>query len=503
MPDDRGAEGARVGHDGEFATDVLKLATASTFANALGILASPILTRIFSPAAFGVAGLFNSILGVAAIFAGFRYQQAIMIPKKEEEAASLLFFCCGLAALAGLLLVPVVWVWGSPLSELLNAPGLEPFLWLMPIAVLSSGLTVSFNQWFSRLREFGLLAKVRVAQSTLTTGSKLGLGFAQVTSAGSLIGSNVGASVLATAILGMRITRGQLEDTRGVFSVTRAAALAKRYRNFPIYNMPNAFLNTVSMQMPAFMLSAFFSPKTVGFYALAYSSLNLPMDLIGQAVGKVFYQRSSAALGEDRLAAVVKKTFLSLVVLGTMPILVVSIVGADLFAVVFGGEWSEAGVFAQILAPWSLAVFVGSPLSVLFNTLERQEMALKFNIVLFAARAVSLSLGGWMGNARLAILLFAFSGVSVWVWRLTWLLSSSGVRIGPLIRAVYLHLSLCSPFLLAVVAAKVFFGRQETPIVVAAVIIGIAFLLVASRFDPTLRDMSEAVRAGFRRNEKS
>ena len=52
-----------------FAANILKLVLGSTFAQILGILVAPILTRLFAPEAFGLSALFASITGVIGVIA--------------------------------------------------------------------------------------------------------------------------------------------------------------------------------------------------------------------------------------------------------------------------------------------------------------------------------------------------------------------------------------------------------------------------------------------------
>lgn len=79
-----------------FCSNVLKLTTGSVFAQALGILVAPIVTRLFAPEAFGIAALFASIAGVISVVACLRYELSIMLPETDEDAANLLgvSLCC-------------------------------------------------------------------------------------------------------------------------------------------------------------------------------------------------------------------------------------------------------------------------------------------------------------------------------------------------------------------------------------------------------------------------
>ena len=52
-----------------FAADVLNLITGTTFAQVITILASPLLTRLYGPEAFGFLVLFTSIASIIGVIA--------------------------------------------------------------------------------------------------------------------------------------------------------------------------------------------------------------------------------------------------------------------------------------------------------------------------------------------------------------------------------------------------------------------------------------------------
>ncbi len=54
-----------------------------------GLLAAPILTRLYSPAEFGVLGTFAAVMAAALSLVNLRYEVAVPLPQKDEEAYSL------------------------------------------------------------------------------------------------------------------------------------------------------------------------------------------------------------------------------------------------------------------------------------------------------------------------------------------------------------------------------------------------------------------------------
>lgn len=397
-----------------FAGDVAKLVSGTTAAQIIGVLVTPLLTRLYAPEDFGVLALFTSIGSILTVVACMRYELAIMVSESDEEAANVLGVSLSFAVLFALVLVPVI-RWGrEPLLSWLNAPELGDYLWLVPGAVVLHAAYQALNYWNSRTKQFGRLSVARVTMSVTTHFVKLVAGYAGYATSGALVGATMSGTALTTAVLGGQIWHEDGRLFRHGIHWRRMLRAIKRHRKFPLYSTWSGLLNSISWQLPAFLLSAFFSSRTVGYYSLGFRILHLPMSLVGGAIAQVFFQRAVEAKQEGRLSEVVSNVFRWLTMIGLFPMLVLAIIASDLFIVVFGSEWAEAGRYTQILSVWAFFWFVSSPLSTLFSVLERQEYGLRIQVAIFASRLISLVAGGLLANAYIALALFSASGVLVY-----------------------------------------------------------------------------------------
>lgn len=412
-----------------FATDVLKLVTGTTFAQIITILASPLLTRLYGPEAFGFLALFTSITSIIGVIACMRYEFAIMLPKTDEEAANLLSLSLLCVVVLTGLTVPALYFGGDTLLSLIRTPGLAPYLILIPPSIFISGIFLALNYWNSRTRYFGRLSVARVSSSLATTSTQLGLGFSGYTMGGSLIGASLVGSAVSTGVLGGQIWRDDHVLLRRSISWRGMLEGLKRYKKFPLIDSGSALLNIASWQLPVFLLATFFSPMIVGYYSLSFIVLQMPTSLIGSAIAQVFFQRASEARFGCTLSLLVEDALHLLVVIGIFPLLSVAIIGSDLFAVIFGKIWVEAGLYAQILSIWAFLWFISSPLSTLWAVLEKQAFGIRVTLLNFMTRIISLVLGGIVGNPILALGLFAFSGVLVYGYLNVKMLLFSGVQL--------------------------------------------------------------------------
>jgi len=188
----------------------------------------------------------------------------------------------------------------------------------------------------------------------------------------------------------------------------------RRYRKFPIFSSWAGILNTLSWQLPVLMFGMFFSPTVVGFYALGFRILQMPMSLVGSAIGQVFHQRAAEVYLQGSLAPLLEGLMKRLLMVILFPMLMLTVIGRDLYIVVFGQAWAEAGVYTQILSVWAIVWFVSSPLSTLYGVMGKQAQGLALQVAVFISRLVSIGVGAYYGSVTLSLILFSVSGFFVY-----------------------------------------------------------------------------------------
>ena len=265
-----------------FAFDVLTLAGGTTFAQILTILSAPVLTRLYGPEDFGVWALYISITSIISVIACMRYEYSIMLPESDEEAVNLL----GLSFLAVLfvsgLTFPIVWYFKEPIVNILNSQQIGDYLWLVPPFIFVNGLFLALNNWNSRTKLFKRLSLSRVFSSVSATATQIGFGLAEKVGAGGLVAGSLAGQSIATFVLGGQIWRDDRKLIMKSLHWKKIYEGFKKYRKFSLIDTWAALMNSVSWQLPAFLLAAFFTPAVVGFYSLGFRLLQLPMSFIGR-----------------------------------------------------------------------------------------------------------------------------------------------------------------------------------------------------------------------------
>ena len=397
--------------ESRFSIDVLTLVTGTTVSLIITLLASPIITRLYGPAAFGLVALFTSITGILGVIVCLRYELAIVLPKSDEEAANLFGLCMLLVLVVSIATIPLLIILEQPLVQFLKAPQLGQFFWLIPPTLLISGTFLALNYWNTRTKQFKRLSIARISSSFSTTGTQLGAGFLGYTSGGVLIYANVFGQLVSTGVLGIQIMRDHLSFFRENISWKGMADTFRQYSNFPKFDVWSALINQISWQVPVLLLSSFFSTTIVGYYSLGMMMVTLPMSLIGGAIAQVFFQRAAIAQHEGSLSLIFEDAYSFLIKISLFPLLLLTFIGQDLFILIFGPSWGEAGFYIQILSVWAVFFFISSPISAILSIAGKQKTGLVLSTINLITRFVSISLGGILGSATLSILFFSLSGV--------------------------------------------------------------------------------------------
>ena len=235
------------------------------------------------------------------------------------------------------------------------------------------------------------------------------------------------------------------------------------------------------------MLAGFFSQTTVGYYALTYRLVGLPVTLIGRAIGSVFLQRvSEMRSNQDYEAGYVELVFRRLVALGLPCALLITFGGRELAVAILGQDWAETGTYVQLMGPWAFFWFVYAPLSTMFVVLERQELFLAGHIAVLVIRFIALYAGGVTGSAYLTVGLFAGSGVLSYGGLTLWSLALAGVSVRSALR-ILLHQGLyCIPAVVALVLLRPWLRAATGPALALSAVALLITTFLSLHQDPAL-----------------
>lgn len=412
-----------------FFGNVAKLTTGSAVAQAITILLVPVITRLFSPEAFGVLGVFTSITSIISSVACLRYERTVMLPESDEKAVNLFSLSIIISLLVSILCAFLIIFFRGYIVKLLNASNSKVIIFLVPLMVFVSGSFLILQSWNLRKKNFGTLSFIPIINAMSAQLLKIFLGFLGFVRGEFLIIATIIGHIASNLYMAYKTWRS---DGHFIIRATNLGSMLegmKRYKDFPIYGSWSTLLNVFSQNLPVLIFGFYFSTEAVGLYVLARRVLNSPMRFVGTSIGRVFFQKAAETKNLGHLPYLVEGVLRNLFILGLFPFLVLIVIGGDLFYFVFGKGWYESGVYAQILCIWIFLEFVYTPVSTLFGVLELQKAALFSNIGLVSLRFISLLIGGILGNPRIAVIILSATGAIYSSVLIVWLTSKADVNV--------------------------------------------------------------------------
>jgi len=391
---------------GIFARGVTVLAGSNALGQIIALAAAPILTRLYTPADFGLLAIYMSLTTVFGVIVCLRYELAIALPDSDTEGLNVAAVALSFVLLNSALSIAAVWLWRDNIAGFFNMPLLAPVMWMFPVSMLLLGNFTVFRYWAIRKKEFTAIGIARLQQVL----SSLAVQLAGASFGGpALIGGQLANQGIGSTSLGRRmISHPELK----YISIHGLIRMAKRFRRFPLITTWATLLNRGSAQLPAMMFAVLFGPVVAGLYALSMRVVNAPAGVMSGALGSVFLSTAVDAAHQSRLAELTRSTYERLVVATLPPLALVALIAPEVFDWAFGAEWRVAGEYAQWIVILVYFAIVASPLTLLFVVLEKQSHDLVFQLLLFATRVSTIYLGSVYGDALLAIALYAVgSGV--------------------------------------------------------------------------------------------
>jgi O-antigen/teichoic acid export membrane protein len=363
------------------------------------------MTRIYSPVDYGGYALYSSMGMIVGVAATGQYHSAIMLPRNDDDAGDVLTLSLALTVgVAGVALLLVIAV-GPWLARIFGSPELALWLYFLPVGTLATGTLESISAWTARSRSYSRLARGRVVQQLTASSISVAMGMAGARTQGIIVSAFVGQA-LATAFL-LWDGRAAMTVLRRTVDAGRMAAVASRYRAFPLYSAPQSLLDNVSTAGIAFVFGRSFPLNALGQYSLGNRVIQAPAGLVGGAISTVFYQEAAARHAKGQpIWPLANKVAMRSALIFIPTLTVLALLAPMIFRLAFGERWEAAAGIIRALTPWIIVNTLTSPLSTLPQILGRQRTFLFIGVGYNVLQPATLALG--------AILMHDVTG-AVWV----------------------------------------------------------------------------------------
>jgi O-antigen/teichoic acid export membrane protein len=393
---------------GSFTRNLAITLSGSTLSTLIGILLTPVVSRIYPPAAYGQFAVYNALISNLNLLTTLSYPGAFLLPRRRSQFLALVQLTVLISVATCAMLAVGLGIVGPWLVQKLHVEALGTWFYTLPLMLLMFNMNNILSTWYMRDKQFGKRVGVDIATNLATKGFTVGYGLLVQGSVVGLLLADFFNRISATVTLAVGSIRHEFKGLFRQVSWKRMRLVAYKYRDFPLVYMPGGYVYIASTQLPIFLLAPAFGAEAVGLYSFSMSLLEMPINVLGAAIAPVYMQKAAETYQEapERLPGITLNLYYKLLYLAVLPFSIVTVYGDVIFRVVFGAKWEMAGVFTGYLGFYSMFKLLSLGTAGIYTIMERQKYYLYANILLLIVRAAGLGYGVATHNLDLALLLF-------------------------------------------------------------------------------------------------
>lgn len=374
---------------------ILSLTFGSGAARAILILSMPLLTRIYGPEDFGTLSVFNAIVLLVFPIMSLRYVIAVPIPRKDATAANLMVLNVALIGVFLVVFAVLFWSTAGWIDALLSVELMSSWWWLVVLATVGAALAELLFMWGTRKKSYKDLAAVQIIQAFSRVLVKIGLGLMMVQPGGLLAGQIIFYLSAVFALFGR--FKSDIGSNIGKINSRRILFLLLHFREFAFFRTPAHFLMIFSTQAPILFVSSAYGGEVAGQIGLATMAMTIPASIFAQSIGSVVYAEASG-LGKQQPGQIrdilVKITIYT--ALGvSIPILTVFLFGPQIFSLILGNGWHQAGQFASVLSIYLFFQICCVPVINVLNVIGGQMAVFIVSFVRAALVVLAFTVAYW------------------------------------------------------------------------------------------------------------
>lgn len=377
----------------EFRKNLMLMIGGSAFSQLIPILLSFFLARLYSPSDFGVLSNYLSIMGFLVVVMFLKYELAIVLPKKDTIAANLVVLCLLIGLIIGILFTLIFYFFDDTFYTLLKIDKKQNFLILVPIGALAYSILNLINEWFVRKKNFKSLIGNKVTNNTMIIflSGMFAIPSFNAKNLGLVKGQIIG-QIFAIVSAVLFVFKKEKSLFRSI-DLRIMKRLFHKYRDFAKFNIPGQLFNSISGQLLIWYMTVYFGLGVVGLYMFMDRIMGAPLAFVGNAVKDVFKQKASVEYREKgECINLYKRTSFLLAGLVLIPFIILFFFAPDIFALFFGEQWRESGIYARIFIVANLLNFITMPTGWLFVIAEKQQQDMFWQVINLSCTVISLLL---------------------------------------------------------------------------------------------------------------
>jgi len=386
------------------------LTSGSIAAQVALVVTAPLLSRLFSPAAFGVFSLMLTISTIGGAIGGLCYEVAVVLPRSRRVATALYWLAFYLSFFTPAVIIGAVALVQHVFPHILGRLLPADFYYYCFAGTTLTTLVNVLSYAHSRAMQYTAVSVSKFSQTIFPAIAQIALAYVGMGSEGLLLGRvlGMGGSILWLCHklpLGFRMRDIVHQPLAPLFVAGRS------YRDF-LLQVPRQLLVRGSTMLPAALILGSYGATAAGLYFFAARLIERPGMLLGDSLTRVPMRQFAARVQERK-----KLTRMALAYTAVMGapviggVVLLALIAHPLFRIVFGVRWEDAADYSVILAWWAAVRLTSLPMATLTTVLRVQKLSFYVD-AFFSLRVVIIPFLAHHHVGALAAV-SAFCGLSV------------------------------------------------------------------------------------------
>ncbi len=364
----------------EFVKNVLILFSGAVVAQFLPILFTPVLSRMYNPAAFGIFSVFVGITNITSQIACLRYDYALVVAEDDDEATKLFLLSSVITFMFSVITAVIFIPFSSQLSVLFSIKETPQALLLVPLTTFIISMTSVLNYYNVRFKNYKIITSANIIKSIFAVIIQIVLGLLHFGYWGLLLGQLISYGFGNTRML--MALKGKIH--KEMLDIKILLLVAGKYQNYAKFTVASSVANNLTYNLLPSLITGAYSQNHAGYYGMINRTLGLPLTLISNTVSQVFMKQvSDEKTDGEKLATTFKKVSKMLMLISVIPFALLFIFAEPVIPFVLGNEWAPAAKFLKYLIPLFAVRFVVGPISSSALVMQKQKATMFWQFGLF------------------------------------------------------------------------------------------------------------------------
>ena len=361
----------------DFIKNVFTMTSGTVIGYGINTVSLLIISRIYTKTVLGAYDLMVSSASIFITIMMLSLTLVVMLPEEDYEANAICKIML-ISNVLGIFIIGSVLLLGYPKIQIFEIDinykvGIVFFL----VYMLTYNVQAIYYSYLNRKKCYRQLFWNPII--TATVNSVVSIALSRFGTMGYLFGT-ISSYIISTCAMAFFVS-----PFAGKHDIAFLWKILKKYRNYPIVQLPANFVELLALQLPIQFFGHVYSTEILGGYSMACKLLSMPVSLLATPINRVYYRTLIDKIKtNDGIGSYIYKMIKNNLLLISLPISIMMIWGTEIIGFILGREWSVCGEYIAIIGFMYILKFCTTCTGGTFVATNNTKVSLQYAILTLA-----------------------------------------------------------------------------------------------------------------------